>query len=205
VNDVAGGYGEPGYSTSDYHADATTPRVVLGDYWCQCNKFGADEHVPGRGKLHSHSDHHPRLWAQLEQQGVNFEWYDEWAVDHDYDKAYRTEADSYSWQRSFVWTDDGEMLTPDDEIATWLEWATNEPTRCLMRHLFSDAELETEGFVERSCEFENGWYGQEDNPQAIYDAIREREPDTDILFKLADVEQFRVTFCVYVRESEGDQ
>jgi hypothetical protein len=66
-------YGEPGYQ------DSRTTLVVLGDYWCRCPKFQPDDPRP----LHGLSDHHPRFWRQLEDQGVQFEWYDEWTIDYE--------------------------------------------------------------------------------------------------------------------------
>lgn len=58
--DYCSKYGEPGYSHS---VNASTPLVVLGNYWCRCDKFGTDDHG---NKLHSFEDHHPKVWAQME-------------------------------------------------------------------------------------------------------------------------------------------
>jgi hypothetical protein len=199
VHEYASEYGEPGYSTRG-------GPVLLGDYWCRRQDCGYPERYDDNGgafsgkvKLHSLDYHYPRVFAFLEREGCELEWHDEWTVVDD--KAYRTQADSYSWQPTAVWNDEiCDYMVNGEDIDLWLEWATNNPRRCLMRASFTDDQLREHGFVERECDYESGWYGREDNPQSIFNAITEREPNTDVLFKLANVEQFRVTFCVFVRE-----
>ena len=68
-----------------------------------------------------------------------------------------------------------------------------------MRDSVADGDLIEAGYVERDCSLESGWYGADDDPRAIFAAIREREEDADVIFQLSRTEQFRVTFCVWVR------
>lgn len=196
VHDVVPEYGEPGYSTRG-------GPILLGDWWCRdrsCNY--PDTYDDGKKKVHGLEYHYPRVFAFLEREGCELEWYDEWTAIYDENKCYRVEGTSYSWEPRVQWSDDLEdYMTPETDAETWIEWATNDPRKCLFSW-YPDAELERLGFVERQCDYESGWYGVEDDPTKILEAIKARE-DVDVLFKLAGVEQFRVRFCVYVRPA-GD-
>ena len=189
VHDRAADYGEPGYS----HGGGETPIVVLGNYWCRC---GAPD------ELHDHATHHPRLWDQLEGQGVSFEWHDEWVVDHDADKAYRTSPDSYMWQPSTVCDDNGELLTPDDDIEAWVDWANGEPSRCLPSVVWDAGDLMGAGFAQHNGKYEAGWHpGQDDDPRKVLATIRrEHGDDVDVVFLLDSTGQFDATFSAWVRE-----
>lgn len=195
-------YGEPGYS---HPYGATTPIIVFGDYWCRCDKAlrGIDDYN-GRVGLHTYEDHYPRLWARMEDQGVSFEWYDEWYIDYDNDKCYRTTGDSYSWQSLIQWTEDGEVLTPDDGIDEWLEWAINDPNRCLPSRVWSSGDLIMAGFTSYNGTYNNGWHeGMDDDPKKITDKIRHYEGDEDeceIVFLLDEASQFYIGFSAWTRK-----
>ena len=194
-------YGEPGYR---FPTDATTPIVILGDYWCRCGKVLREDGSPD---LHDYAHHYPRLWARMEAQGVEFEWYDEWTIDYDNDKAYRTTADSYLWQPSLIVTDDGEYLTPDDDIETWIEWADRNPSHCIPNAVYSGADLIGEGFRQENTDrFYNGWHdGMTDDPNKILERVAKfYDEDANIVFTLDETSQFYIGFSVYVREQETD-
>lgn len=196
--DYANEYGEPGYGS------VGTTMVVLGNYWCRCDKLGTDDN--GRVNLHDHAAHHPRIWQQMEDQGVEFEWCDEWCVDYDAGKAYRTQPDSYSWQPTAMYTEDGDLLTPDSDIDEWIEWAADEPTRCLMRR-YRD-QLQGAGFVKwepgNEQDYQSGWHeGMTDDPKAVTDQIRQALGDgAEIVFVLDETSQFYVGFSVWTRETD---
>jgi len=200
VTDWCSEYGEPGYSHDD---DATTPVVVLGSYWCRCGKVvhPADHPRAGEPDLHTYETHRPRLWDRLAAQGVQFEWCDEWIVDHENDKAYRTEPDSYSWQPSYVMTEDCELLTPDDDIDSWIEWAANDTGRCIPSAVYTGSDVEAAGFTKHNGQFENGWHpGQSDDPATIDAAIRGLYgDDIDVVFALDSTGQFDIAFSAYWR------
>lgn len=206
VHDYCDEYGEPGYS-----ADGP---IILGDLWCRsktCSyvKNNPDEvYADGTPKLHSVEYHYPRLFAQMEEQGIVFEWHDEWVVSHESSpsKCYRTTGDSYQWQSSILWTD-GDFLTPDDDIEYWIEEVVNDPRRCLPRHVWSNEQIEELGFVEHECGFQNGWFeGMNDDPVKISEELRSREgKDIDILFKLSYVSQFDLGFCVFIRKPQQEE
>jgi hypothetical protein len=185
-------YGEPGYNNFG------TSFVVLGNYWCRC------DHPPKGDGLHALEDHHPLFWRQLESQGVQFEWEDEWVIDDHPDrdrKAYRLHGDSYDWQPSALYGDDDQLLTPDSSIEEWIDgFCANNPQRCLPARVFSGDDLEAAGFVRHNGQFESGWFdGQTDNPVKIHAAIRAEHPDHTIVFALDETSQFYTKFSAYHR------
>lgn len=214
ITDYASEYGEPGYSFDNDE----TPIFLIGDWWCRCGNnphagkprpsWGGESRTYLATDLHSIEDHHPRVWAQLESQGVETAFYDEWWVDPSTSKAYRTTADSYSWQSSIQMTDDGEYLTPDDDIETWIEWAVNDPQRCLMREYRH--RLEAAGFVKwgpPGGNYHNGWYdGMDDNPKHVYDQIMNDADteDIEVVFVLDETSQFYVGFSAWIRSPDTD-
>lgn len=108
VTDYALDYGEPGYSITTTCDDGDeTPVIVLGSWW-----VNGGDHFERRW---------PRLNAQLEAQGVELVWHDEWTVDGDASKAYRTQPDSMWWRPSYVYNEHSDMLTPDTDRADLLE------------------------------------------------------------------------------------
>lgn len=183
ITDTASEYGEPGYGTYTRNGP-----ILFGSWWCRtCDKADG---------LHDVQSHHPRFWAQLESQGYEFEWYDEWWVDYETSKAYRTQADSYHWQSSIQWNEDiCNFLTPDHDDSDWIEWAMNDPDRCLMarfRHL--------EGWTLLEDRLENGWHqGMDDKPA---DAVKHVPDGYDYVFVLDETSQFYITFSLYIKEQE---
>lgn len=183
--DWANEYGEPGYGDSD------TKVIVF------YNGSGPD--IDG-GK-------YPHIEAACHEAGIEFEWSDEWYIDHDNgSKAYRTNAYSYGWQSSIQFTEDGEVLTPDDDIETWIEWAVNDDSKALMRRQFSSDELEEAGFSKYETvdghAYENGWHqGMDDDPKKIMVAIRETHPNSEVLFWIGETSQSYITFEAFVRQT----
>jgi hypothetical protein len=209
--EFAGSYGEPGYETNP-SSDTETPLVVLGSYWCRCDAFvDTDGTYPaGDPKLHDIARHYPHTFARLEAQGVEFEWHDEWIVDHENDKAYRTQSDSYQWQPSYVLTDDGELLTPDDDIETWVEWAANDSSRCIPARVYSGTDLEAAGFTLYNTDghYESGWHdGQNGDPRVVTEQLRREHGDEDsvtVVFALDETSQFYIGFSAYYRKLDDD-
>lgn len=184
LTDYADEYGEPGYS---FPYGASTPMILLADW----NRIGT---------------RHPRVFAQLESQGVEMVWCDEWVVDHEgASKAYRTQADSYSWQSSILWTD-GDFLTPDDGIDAWIEEVVDNSRRCLPSNVWSASELTAAGFVQWMPDdpqrYESGWHaGQTDDPANVTREIRETAgyASAEIVFLLDESSQFYVGFSAWTR------
>lgn len=204
--DWCGQYGEPGYGS--YSGEGTT-RVVLGYYWLSPGKDGWHEKLrnPDRPDdpypLAGMSMRWPRLIAALEEQGVELEWADEWAIDYEHDKAYRTTGDSYGWTRAFVWDDYGNMLTPDDDLDEWIAWAVNNNDRCIADSMVGnvDVKLAEAGWTRwNDYPMENGWHqGMDDTPQAATLRIRTEHPHCDIVYAIDEVSQFYSRFSAWYR------
>lgn len=189
-------YGEPGYSSS------TTTAVILGNYWCRCDRVLKDD---GSRDLHDVAHHYPRIFAALEKAGVELEWEDEW-TDDDAGRAWRTSGDSYGWQSSILWTD-GDLLTPDDGLDAWLEECIDDPRRALSGRVWSMGDLEGAGFVAYNGTYENGWHpGQTDNPETITREIRDALGDrVEIVFYIGSVGQFDIAFTAWTRPTMEDE
>lgn len=191
IEETCSNYGEPGYKL-----DNPNGFLVFGNIWCKERDCTDDS-------CHSVEAHYPAEFAALEAAGAEFEWSDEWYVDSNADKAWRTQSDCYSWQSSITVTD-GEILTPDDDLEDWVQAVVNNPRSCLPSHVGTVEQLAELGFVESECGFENGFHpGQTDDPKAIMKIIREGDPGAEVLFQLSGVGQFDVRFCVFVKAAEG--
>jgi hypothetical protein len=215
--ETASEYGEPGYS---FNHDATTPIIVLGYYWCHCGKNphegkqGRDGgsnpyYVTKASDSHSLEDHHPRLWKQLERQGVEFEWSDQWTIDSDHDKAYRTDPDMHGWMPSYVYRANGDIMTADDDIAEWVEWAKNKPARCIPTRIVSRDRIVEAGWQLIHEKLENGHHqGMDDDPQAYYDMetgkTHQDGSKWDYLFMLDETSQFYITFSMFAKVQDDE-
>jgi hypothetical protein len=195
------GYGEPGYGpvTGDV-------LVVLGDYWCRCERIG----TPYRDGSHLHGidAHYPAIFARLESLGVSLEWHDEWTdVDG---RAYRTSGDSFDWQPSAILTEDCEWVTVDDDFSEIVAWALDDPSRAIPANFGTPDDLAAAGFEQYEhpgdAPYEAGWHpGQTDDPFAIADAAREAlGDDTEIVFYLDESSQFYVRFTCWTRPPSDD-
>lgn len=139
----------------------------------------------------------------LELAGYNLEWSDEWYIDYNYNKAWRTSPDSYSWVRAIAFTDAGEVITPDDSVETWVEYAEltdyNQPIKPLPDWI-ADDDLITLGYTKIDNEFESGFYGTCDNPKKIAKQLFEKQSAESVVFKMDYSEQFRVGFSVFYKQ-----
>lgn len=187
--------------------------VVLGDYWLRPGADGWHD------KLHDGTDRHqlagwdkrwPRIWDQLEQQGVNFVWADEYTIDHERNKAWRTTANSYHWEPAVVWDEHCDIITPDDDWDRWRGWAIDSVERCLTTEMVPEllSLLAADGF-ERVDErpFESGWHpGQDDDPRKVRDGlIREHGPHIDVIFTIAENSQFYTKWSAWWRPTPGEE
>lgn len=208
--DYAMSYGEPGYTLDA----GLTPMVVLGYYWCRCEEI--------EGGLHAIEEHYPEEFEALEAQGVELEWYDEWAVVWDEaagGAAYRVESDSYHWQPSAVLTEDGEWMTPKNSDEEWVEWAMNEPTRCIPSTMLDAHDPTLVGWDDSADDpqvwhewsedhydhglpttYSNGWHaGMDATPEGVTEKIHAVYPDADVVFVLTETSQFYTRFEAYYR------
>jgi hypothetical protein len=170
-------YGEQGY---------TLPENKVGILFANWNKF----------------DKYKNFMEWLEQN-YELEWSDEWIIDYNESRAYRTVADSYSWQQQFRVSENGELITPDSDIEDWIESCkfdrNNYKTANSCLPDFMEEELESAGFVLLDEGFENGWYGRSDNPKDIAENIFNASEHNELIFVLDSVGQWAITFKVYGR------
>jgi hypothetical protein len=194
-------YGEPGYSTNGND----TPAVVLGDYWLRGKRLRkANQHLGKTSDaLQSFMSAYPRVFDQLDTQGVSFEWHDEWTDINNL--AYRTQPDSYGWQPSWYHAD-GELCTLDDGIGCLMECHKNDPTTAVNLRGLDSAMLEAEGWVQINGTFENGWFpGQNDDPKKITDHYRKEYPDHDFVFVIGGVGQFDIAFNLFAKPLDSGE
>ncbi len=185
--DYASEYGEPGYSCDS--------GVILGSFWCRC----AD--IDG---LHDIAAHYPRVFAALEESGYSLEWNDEWMVDGDSSKAYRTTADSYGWTPSIAYFD-GDILTPESDVSEWIAYAVNDSDVALTGRQCHKSVLVADGWALYESGFESGWRpGQTADPAKILSAVQADRPGHDVVFYIDGVGQFDLEFSVYVRPMDTD-
>lgn len=174
--DYASTYGEPGYQDAE--------KGILFADW---------NNVPcGLSK-----------W--LEKIGYALEWCDEWYVDHDYCKAYRTQPDCYQWEpRILLPRESCEYLTPDDDIAEWIEACENNPDYCLPSWWQADDIINC-GFELHATGYEACYHHcMDDNPHEIYKRLV-KDGANRVVFQKCENSQFYCRFCVWVDFEESNE
>lgn len=176
IENICSNYGEQGYNLEE------GKKAILLANW---NNF----------------DKYPNFMEWLEEN-YELEWSDEWIIDYDCDKAYRTSPDSYGWQQQFRITDSGELITPDSDIEDWIEYCVmtdyKQQARCLPDFIDRELLIE-EGFYLISEDNANGLYGRTDDPNKIAEEVFNETEYTEIIFILDSVSQFELEFSVYAR------
>jgi hypothetical protein len=145
-------------------------------------------------------------WYDVVESALGCEWgfSDEYTTCSDCENVIRTSPDSYSWQPDYF-IGDGYIAcnkcfndNPDYQEA-YIEEKINNPKNAI-NGLISEEQLEELGFVKFNAEesYESGWYqGQTDDPQEIYEALRERF--NEVVFFINGVGQFDTHFSAFVR------
>lgn len=199
----------------------TTPRrteIILNAlferyYAEECQTYGEPGYQdPAQAILFANWNEVPKWMCDyLEEAGFELEWSDEWIIDHDNGKAYRTRPDCWSWQPSYHITDNGDILTPDDYVSSWVEefevWDWNHPLNALPNWIL-ESDICKEGFEpwpDAETEFENGWHpGQTDEPQDILEKILKQHPGAKVVFRLSEQSQFYCKFQAFFKVEEDD-
>lgn len=197
IMSFASDYAEPGYSKQD------TGPIAFGN-WNDKTEYVDRNRVV--------LDNRPgRIAAVLERCGYTLEWYDEWAECSHCHKAFRTEADSYSWIM-YGWFDESDYLCGDCVQEHFVEEFLEACVKNEMTNTLLPAEiLKENGFVlHNDYPYANGWHpGQDDDPNKIRAALEERGYDVvvDLINEGAHNSQFYVKFVVWVRPitSEEDE
>jgi hypothetical protein len=145
-----------------------------------------------------------RVQDILARAGYELEWEDEWYTCSGCGKAFRTSPDSYGWQPSYAdLSEHGELLCFDCvDPEEYLESLEDNPRRALN---LPEIDPANHGYVRlNENEFENGWYGIEDDPQAIYKKVTQAGHKR-ILFQISGVGQFSINFNVWKKQEDKDE
>jgi hypothetical protein len=140
----------------------------------------------------------------LEEAGYALEWSDEWYVDHENDKAWRTSGNSYHWVCSVRFCD-GYVLTPDDDISAWIdECAVDSPNDVIstLPDWITPDDILEQGYELFADNLENGFHpGQTDNPQDVTKKALASGAQS-VLFRISEHSQFYVVFECYVMKGD---
>ncbi len=170
--------------------------------------YGEPGYTADKGIILANWNNVPKnIATTLEGEGYSLEWSDEWMIDYNNSKAYRTSPDSYHWQCQVRITRDGEWLTPDDGIEAWLEeLAATDPAHkpdVLPGH-FTEQELEAAGYRLISDNQENGFHpGQTDTPEPVQKQAFD-EGATHVIFRLTEASQFYIVYQAWAKFLEEE-
>lgn len=199
------GYAEPGYddpeskliATGDWNSRTETRRVYPSPFPCWLT-------VKDPNATYTFHDRTmPRIGAILEKLGVELEWEDEWVACNECYKLIRTQPDSYSWLKSY-WLQDGigyyckDCILDDPE--DYLEYLDGNSRNADTLGI----DLEKYGYQRVKEDYENGWYGIEDDPEAIADDLRAVGIE-HFIFTIDCSGQFNTYFSIWVHKTEYDK
>lgn len=189
------GYAEPGYT------DPGCGIIATGD-WNDIPKWIHPTNNCDVGYRSIVSDLPSRVGNLFEKLGIECEWEDEWHPCSLCGKLIRKNADSYSWQPSYSYSD-GEIncaICMEDNAEEYLENLEGKYDSCCVIEKIDPADY---GYVKLNKDsFETGWHeGQTDNPKTIAKYL-DKKGIGRYLFKLDEQSQFYSSWSVYVHESE---
>lgn len=177
-----------------------------------CSHYGEPGYSdPEKGIIFANWNDIPKGLADwLKKCGYELEWNDEWVIDYDYNKAYRTEPDSYWWQSSFIYTEHGNLITPDDSVSDVIEACEFTPhhniSGKMLPRWITEEQLKEEGFEPFEEEKESGHFpGQTDSTKEVLDRVLKLEGVESVVFIYSEVSVFYSKWKAFVRyeESEG--
>lgn len=186
------GYSEPGYSDPECGVIAT-----------------------GNWNDYKGSDLCSRISNLFEKMGIELEWNDEWFSCNYCGKLVRNAPDSHWWKPSYV-MGDGEIechecIKKDPEGHLKSLEGNYDTCNTIDRiypgqhsYIKLNPDLKECKDCDNECEFETGWCGRNDSPQAVAKALEAKGIDR-YLFNLEENEQFRSTWSVYVHSDEKDK
>ena len=175
-------------------------------YMDECSIYGENGYTleDGKDKI-AFADWNPistNIQKYLELIGYELQWCDEWIINHETSKCYRTQGDSYSWKPYYFLFDDCEVVGGDEieENETLAEEYINEYllNNSKQVNLFDiDKTLFRLGFDLEPDNFEFGWYGQNDDPKAIAEELMKK--GKDFVFSGLNNSQWASNFEVWTR------
>lgn len=173
---------------------------------------------PGNGmffadwnKRRTGDDTMARLHDILETLGYSCHWYDEWSTCGDCGKAFRTQADCWTWQPSFVIMNECELVCLDcieDDPEPYLDQcARNGEAMNLARLWPSDHGwyLPSDEDEDAIDTFKPGMYRWSDNDYEKHvQAYRDKYGDDNVLVEVVEPRQFDATIRVWLRKEDDD-
>lgn len=177
-----------------------------------CNQYGEQGYNDPKKFIlfHNWNNVEQKIQDYFEAIGCELEWSDEWVIDYKNGKAYRTQGESYHWQSQIAYTENGELLTPDNSAEEWVDFCKVEQGDIVtnsLRDFISDDDIETLGYVKyNENSFESGFHvGQTDDPQKIAKQIFESVEDCEsVVFKLDENSQFYSKFSAFYKVALDD-
>jgi hypothetical protein len=184
------GYAEPGYSAL-YDVVATGNWNDIDEYDYQTKTRKHISNLPSR------------ISHMFESMGIECEWNDQWDTCCDCGKLVRTDADCYSWTRSYQYLDgEGcrciECLEEDPE--SYLESLEGNSDTA---NTIDSIDPCKHGYIKfNEDSYESGWYpGQNDSPHKVAKDL-EAKGIYKYLFGIDSVGQFDTHWSVYVHQDE---
>lgn len=149
-----------------------------------------------------------RLFKALDRIGVDAEWYDENDPCDDCGKLMRVKSDSYMWQPQYLRDSECQIVCfdcldlSDDSVLDDFGYV-DDAHKCVPDKL--GEKLDGWGWAPYNGVYENGWHpGQTDDPQVIFDKIKEQSPELSIVFRLDEVSQFFIRFTAWTKDRRDD-
>lgn len=169
--------------------------------------YGEPGYEAKLGVVMANWNHVPkRVFDILERAGWGCEWCDEWTVCGN-GKAWRTQGDSYFWQPSAIVTNDGELLTRDDDASEWIAEMemtdVGHPMQVLPGWITAE-DLQGAGYTLRNDAQESGFHpGQTDDPAPLARAAF-AEGAQAVVFRRIENSQFYSKWQCWVKLPEGE-
>lgn len=187
------GYAEPGYDDNiGIVATGNWNEVTSYDYQTQTTTILSD--LP------------KRISEMYEKMGIECEWSDEWSNCSQCGKLIRTQADSYSWTRSYHFSEHSCEITCidclEEDPESYLSELEDNPDVANTMKSIDPSEY---GYVCLNDEsYQSGWYpGQHDDPHKIAKELSDKGV-TRYLFNIDSTGQFDTHWSVYVHKDEVD-
>lgn len=138
-----------------------------------------------------------RVVKYLELAGYDCEWSDEWIICNE-GKAWRTQPSHAFWQPSYIYSNDGDIITRDEDAVFWIEAVVNNPKACLPTFI----DVASGGYVKFEEEQETGLrIGQDASPEDTYKRAKNAGYDY-VIFKIVDTSMFELRWQCYVMKEE---
>ena len=147
-----------------------------------------------------------RLFDALERIGVDAEWCDMAGRCSDCGKLMETSANCAGWQPGYLTGSEGDRIcfdcldTDTDDVLDEFGYINN-PDKVIPDGL--GRHLKAWGWEPYNGVFENGWHpGQTDNPREILGAIRAKEPNLSVVFRLDETSMFYIRFTAWTKNRD---